>query len=361
MNKQISRETALQLAASEARQRALLDAIPDTILRIGRDGTILDVRNHDNTDAGTWTPGLVGQNLRSVCLPPEIIANLTYTIGEAMTTGVVQIVEYVVPAGGERWSYEARVVRCGENEVVAIVRDVTLHKQAVAREMQAERLSAMAQLVAGLAHESRNAFQRSQASLEILAVEVEDRSECMELVQRIEKAQRHLHYLYEEVHNYAAPIKLSRQTCELPLIWRDTWTHLEAERRQKDVSLREDLASADYCIRVDPDALEQVFRNVLENAIMACSEPGIIVIRCQPTLLAGQHAVEIRIRDNGPGFEADSAKKLFEPFFTTKTKGTGLGMAIARRLVEAHGGKIGIGRMSAPGAEIVIALPRGAR
>ncbi len=361
MNKQTLLETARRLAASEGRQRALLDAIPDTILHIGREGTILDVCNHSNSDANIWTSELVGHEFRSVRLPPKAIANLAYAISEALTTGAVQIIEYIVPAGADKWSYEARVARCGEDEVVAIVRDVTLHKQAVAREMQAERLSAMAQLIAGLAHESRNAFQRSQACLEILAVEVEDRSECVELVQRIEKAQRHLHYLYEEVHHYAAPIKLSRQSYDLPLIWRDTWSHLEAERNRKDISLREDLANVDYEIYVDLDALEQVFRNVLENAIFACSEPGIITIQCRPTLLARHEAIEIRIRDNGPGFEADTAKKLFEPFFTTKTKGTGLGMAIARRLVEAHGGKIAIGRVSALGAEIVITLPRGVR
>jgi signal transduction histidine kinase len=104
--------------------------------------------------------------------------------------------------------------------------------------------------------------------------------------------------------------------------------------------------------------LEQVFRNVLENAITACPEPGEIVICCLQTRLADEAAVEIRVRDNGPGFARDARAKVFEPFFTTKTKGTGLGMAIARRLVEAHGGKITVG--DDVGAEIVIVLPRGA-
>ncbi len=353
------REMNRQLAASEGRQLALSGVIPDTIVRISGAGTIQDVCNQFNSDASIWTPDLIGEDLRSVRLPRAMIEDLAYTISEALTTGVIQIFEYAIPARENKWSYEVRVVCCGADEVFAIIRDVTVHKQAVAREMQAERLSAMAQLVAGLAHESRNAFQRSQACLEILAVEVEDRPECLELVQRIERAQKHLHYLYEEVQNYAAPIKLARHVCELPLIWRDTWTHLEAERSQRCVTLREKLASADYRVSVDSNALEQVFRNVLENAIVACSEPGIITIACRPALLTGHDAIEIRICDNGPGFDAATAKSVFEPFFTTKTKGTGLGLAIARRLVEAHGGTIRIGEVSTSGAEIVITLPRG--
>jgi signal transduction histidine kinase len=71
----------------------------------------------------------------------------------------------------------------------------------------------------------------------------------------------------------------------------------------------------------------------------------------------GHGAIEIRVRDNGPGLTATARQNVFEPFFTTKTKGTGLGMAIARRIVDAHGGQISIGNDSA-GAEFIITLKR---
>jgi signal transduction histidine kinase len=69
-------------------------------------------------------------------------------------------------------------------------------------------------------------------------------------------------------------------------------------------------------------------------------------------------AIRVSLRDNGPGFDTSSREHVFEAFFTTKTKGTGLGMAIARRIVEAHGGTIAIGDSPQPGAEIVLTIPR---
>jgi signal transduction histidine kinase len=112
---------------------------------------------------------------------------------------------------------------------------------------------------------------------------------------------------------------------------------------------------------VDPFRLEQVFRNVFENALAACRDPVEITVSCAPASLDGQPALRVAVRDNGPGLSAEQRQRIFEPFFTTKTKGTGLGMAIARRIVEAHGGQIGVGDPVAAtgrGAEIVVTLPR---
>ena len=123
------------------------------------------------------------------------------------------------------------------------------------------------------------------------------------------------------------------------------------------MDLREETNGLDLVCRADPHALEQLFRNILENAIAACQEPGEVVVSCEETEGGGQAALQISIRDNGPGFLPDAREKIFEPFFTTKAKGTGLGMAIAKRIVEAHGGEIVIGE-HASGAEITLTLPR---
>jgi signal transduction histidine kinase len=108
----------------------------------------------------------------------------------------------------------------------------------------------------------------------------------------------------------------------------------------------------------DPFAVGQVFRNVFDNAIAAARRPAEVHLQWSETGLAGQPAVTVQIRDNGPGLSAEQQRRIFEPFFTTKTRGTGLGMAIARRIVEAHGGEIAA-RHAGDGTEIVITFPRG--
>lgn len=241
--------------------------------------------------------------------------------------------------------------------VLAIGQDITERRKAEERALQAERLAAIGQTVTGLAHESRNAFQRSQACLELLALDLEGKPEQLELVQRIQRALDHLHRLYEEVRDYAAPIKLEKQSCDLAHLWRDAWSHLEVVRKTKEVRLKELIGNTDLTCNADWFALGQVFRNIFENAIAACPEPGEIILCCRPAKFEGRSAMEISIQDNGPGLTAESRERVFDAFFTTKTKGTGLGMAIAKRLVEAHSGTIVVG--DAPGgAQFIITLPR---
>lgn len=245
----------------------------------------------------------------------------------------------------------------GAPAVLAVGHDITELKRAQEQVLQSERLAAIGQTVAGLAHESRNAFQRSQACLEMLALELESRPKELELVERIQRALDHLHQLYEEVRDYAAPIKLDRQPCDLAHVWRDAWSHLELTRKHKSIELHDQTGDVDLTCELDWFQMGQVLRNILENSISACPEPGKIAIIGRETHVDDRSGIEISIRDNGPGIPPAVKERVFDPFFTTKAKGTGLGMAIAKRIVEAHGGRIAIGD-STPGAEITITLPR---
>lgn len=247
----------------------------------------------------------------------------------------------------------------GEPAILMVGHDISALKQAQERILQAERLAAIGQMMAGLAHESGNALARSQACLEMLAMEVEDRPEALKLIGRIQTAQNHLQQLYDEVRNYAAPLKLEQQKHSLRAIWRQAWNNLAEQRQGRTVTLREENNDADLVCLVDPFRLEQVFRNILENALAACKDPVQITITCSEAELGGQAALRVAVRDNGPGLNAEQQRRIFEPFYTTKTKGTGLGMAIAQRIIEAHGGRIAVGAPAGPGTEILLLLPRG--
>ena len=212
-------------------------------------------------------------------------------------------------------------------------------------------------MMAGLAHESGNALARSQACLEMLTFESEDRPKSLNLISRIQAAQDHLRQLYDEVRNYAAPVKLELEPWNLSHIWRQAWENLHLLRQNKKATLVEETDGIDLRCSADQFRLGQVFRNILENAMAACQEPVEIKVLCSSIEIDGHPAIRIAFRDNGPGLNAEQRQRIFDPFFTTKTKGTGLGMAIAKRIVEAHGGQIAVGSGSNPGAEILVTLP----
>ncbi len=256
------------------------------------------------------------------------------------------------------WNAKLLTDYLGEPGILAVGQDITTLKQAQEQVLQSERLAAIGQMMTGLAHESRNALQRSQACLEMLGMEVHDRPAALDLVARIQRAQDHLHLLYEEVRDYAAPLRLRCDDHDLHAILDDTWEHLATQRAGRDATLEYPDGDGRLTCRVDRFAVEQVFRNVLENALSACGDPVRIAARFRTTRIEDRPAVEVSLADNGPGLTAEARQRIFEPFFTTKTRGTGLGMAISRRIVEAHGGRIAVGNHDGPGAEILITLPR---
>jgi PAS domain S-box-containing protein len=264
--------------------------------------------------------------------------------------------------GSRRWMvWNARLLSHYEEgpAVLCVGQDITAVKQAQERALQAERLAAVGEVVAGLAHESRNAMQRSQACLEMLALADHDRPASLDLIARVQKAQDQLHRLYEDVRGYAAPIQLERRPCDLQEVYREAWAHLELERQGKRAELREGEGCDDLRCVADPFRLGQVFHNILDNALAAGRTPVQVTVQGGPAVLDGQPAVRVAVSDNGPGIDRENQGRVFDPFFTTKSKGTGLGLAIARRIVEAHGGRVDVGEGAGPGAVFLITLPRG--
>jgi two-component system sensor kinase FixL len=348
---------------SEAAFRTLVEVAPSFIVILRPDGSVAYLNRFAEELTGFQVEQVRGRNYLTTFVAPEDRPAVAENLRRALAGTSIRNVECALLCrdGSRRWllwnmqmlsDYE------GGPALLRVGQDITSLKQAQERTLQAERLAAIGQMMTGLAHESGNALARSQACLEMLVLEVQDRPEALDLVARIQKAQDHLRQLYEEVRGYAAPLKLEREPYPLPSVWRQAWTHLAIRRQGRTAELREEGVDADLRLSVDPFRLEQVFRNVFENSLAACPDPVEVTVACSPGWLDGQPALRVSVRDNGPGLNAEQRQRIFEPFFTTKTKGTGLGMAIARRIVEAHGGQIGVGTPPARGAEIVITLPR---
>lgn len=244
--------------------------------------------------------------------------------------------------------------------------DITERKREHEHRLQSERLAAIGEAMTGLSHESGNALQRSQSYLERLRLKTQDHPEfqeaipeAIEFIGEIQEAQNELLELYERARNYAAPIRVQRHRHDLLSIADTSWRRLEAERVGTQATLRHENPDADSVCRVDRGAVDQIFRNIFQNSLRARKDLLEISVRYVETQLDSVPALCVVLRDNGPGFSAEEKERAFEPFFTTRTKGTGLGMAIVKRLVEAHGGEIVVGNSAdGQGAEVLITLPR---
>ncbi len=261
-------------------------------------------------------------------------------------------VRHVRAVGGPQFDVVSR-----RTAITGSIFDNTYVKETQERALLNERLAAIGQVSAGLAHESRNALQRSQACLEMLASELEGQDRALEFIKRIQNAQDYMVALYEEVRDYAAPLKLRYQKTDLRKLLQEVWQDLEMERAGKVAEFRVQAHDFDGDWSVDPLRMRQVFRNIIENSLAACGRTAEIVVHLAPQRVGTQSHLKIMFRDNGPGLTAEQKEHVFAPFFTTKTRGTGLGMAIAKRIVEAHRGKLDVGSLPPPGAEFIVMVP----
>jgi signal transduction histidine kinase len=219
-------------------------------------------------------------------------------------------------------------------------------------------LGNVAHLLAGLTHAGRNILQRGHAALDRLEWRLQDRAECLELVTAARRAQEDLGLLYEAVRDFATPIVLSYADHDLAALWREAWSEVTAAAPDKLANLTEDFAELPLRCEVDRDRLLQAFHSLLHSALAAGPNPVKVAITCHEAAVAGRPAVVVTVCDNGPVPSADDLPRLFEPFTSPRAPRGHLGPAVAKKLVEAHGGQVSARPAGAVGMEIFITLPR---
>ena len=341
----------------------MLNTVDAAVVLLDLDGRILRI-NRFLSELSGWPPDdAVGKDWFDEFIPDrdrDFIRDVFRRTAEGIeTSGTLNAI--VVRDGTERmlrWSNTTLKDDVGKTTaVLAAGVDVTELIEAQEAKVQSARLAAIGQTVAAMAHESRNALQRIQAGLDMLKLEVEQNPEAMGDIGRIGRAATELHGLHEQVRNYAAPINLQKVEVQLPDVWHRAWNDLANAREGRDATLIQETGDVPLLLELDTMRFEQVFRNLFQNSLGAADDPVVISVTCRETQLANQPAVELSVRDNGPGLNEEQREKLFDAFFTTKQTGTGLGMPIVQRTIEAHGGTIVVGPAT-DGAEFLITLPR---
>lgn len=350
------------LRDSEALYRSLVDNLPMCVMRKDRQGKFLFVNERFCELQNASPDKLIGLSDEDL-YPPALAEKYRRDDECVLQNGrVLHDVERFCPKDGAEKFVEvlksplvdASGATIGTQTVFWDVTDRTIAEQ---RAQQAERLAAIGQVVSGVAHESRNALQQIEACSQMLLWEVEENSEAQELLSDLRAAQRRLLRLFEDLRGYSAPIKLERQRVNLVEVIDAAWKETAPHRDGNSATLQK-LGSEEATCQGDGYKLEQVFRNLFENSLAACGESPGIKVSLDTTTMEDRPAARVTVEDNGPGLNDEQRLRIFDAFYTTKSKGSGLGMAIVKRIVEAHDGTITIGGGDGGGAQFVITLPQ---
>ena len=245
---------------------------------------------------------------------------------------------------------------------IVIFQDLTHVVEMEEQLRRSERLSAVGQLAAGLAHEIRNPLASLSGAIELLATDQPpDDGSSKTLREIVQRETARLNRLVSDFLTYARPGIGRAEPVPLRALFEEL-RELLARDGANGVDVRIDVPEELQALG-NPDQLRQVFWNLLLNA--AQSEPADAAVQVRAVQVPAQTRVdsqtraeiEISVEDRGCGIPPDAVERIFEPFFTTRPKGTGLGLATVHRVVEAHGGRIAVSSERGKGTTVRVFLP----
>jgi signal transduction histidine kinase len=224
-----------------------------------------------------------------------------------------------------------------------------------ARLAQAEKLAALGQLAAAIAHEARNALAVIRSSAQSVAEGLPGEADSATrrasefIVAEIDR----LSNVITSLLSFARPPRLTPRPVAVSALFDQAEMLVAPELEAKRLRLVRRLGERMPAVKADSDLLVQVLLDLLSNAAAAAPPGGELALEAR----AVGDSVEIDVEDSGPGVPDELRARIFEPFFTTREKGTGLGLAIAKQIVEAHAGRIDVAERSGGGARFRISLP----
>jgi PAS domain S-box-containing protein len=245
------------------------------------------------------------------------------------------------------------------------IKDLTRVEQLEERDRLRDRLAALGEMAAAIAHEVKNPLASIEVIAGVMKRQLADHPEALDSLNDIIKEAKMANAIVVEVLEFVRPIQLQVEKATLSEILEDSITLAEGKMRRGSVSINTDVAPDVPELVADEHQLKQLFSNLIANAFEALGGHGHVDIKA--AMLPVEEAVDqgepespkvcVEIRDNGPGISADDIERIFSPFFTTKPQGTGLGLAIVRKVVDAHDGRIDAVSAPGRGATFRVTLP----
>jgi PAS domain S-box-containing protein len=240
--------------------------------------------------------------------------------------------------------YTTCVVRDRDGRILGAVEistDLTQIKQMQNQMQHAKTLAALGEMAATVAHEIRNPLAGIGGFAGLLERDLGPDDPRRALVRKIVQGVSSLNKIVSNLLVFTRPMELNLRRVEFVEWMEDIlrYAELEASKEKKDVEIRREYAFEKMEVRIDPEKFQQVFLNLIFNAIQAIEGRGKVTITAD---FDDRDFLRVCVIDDGKGIPGDIAAKIFNPFFTTKEQGTGLGLAIVQRIVALHGGTIAV-------------------
>jgi signal transduction histidine kinase len=235
-------------------------------------------------------------------------------------------------------------------------------QEAEAEVRRSERLAALGQLTAGLAHELRNPLGTMKSSAELLARNVPaENGLAKEMAGFITEEVDRLNSLISRFLQFARPQHMKLDKGDISALLDRVISRFERERSAGTpaVCVYKNYSPDVSLVAFDAELLEQVFYNLITNAAQASAKGGAVTVKTKPAVTDAGPGVEIAVIDRGSGIDAKNLENIFNPFFTTKGDGVGLGLAIVSKIIDEHGGQITVESTPGEGSVFHVYLPVG--
>jgi len=243
-------------------------------------------------------------------------------------------------------------------------KDLTRVEQLEERERLRDRLAALGEMAAAIAHEVKNPLAGIEVMAGLLKRQLADSEDAQSILGDIIKEAKMANAIVLEVLDFVRPIRLQVERISVTDAIRDAVSMAESHVPRGNVDVSVKFGEQLPAIQGDPHQLRQIFTNLLTNAFEALGGEGAVTIRASALNEDGPAGgepqgpmVQVDVTDNGPGMPADVVDKIFSPFFTTKPQGSGLGLAIVRKIVDAHDGRIDVHVLETGGTRFRVTLP----
>jgi two-component system sensor kinase FixL len=343
---------------SEKKFKDILDTARDAILSIDENQKIMLFNNAAQRIFGYSSEEVLGKDL-SILIPARYADHRRFVrhflekeapriIGETLSLTALK-------KNGEEFPIQMGLSYLKMDQGItftAIIRDVSEQKKLEENLLRSERLAAVGEAVAHVAHEIKNPLMIIGGFSHQIRTSLDDPKAIQKLDMIYEEIGR-LEKLVANLGDFTKEYRLVKRVTDINSVIRDVLKIMEGIYQREKYTLKEELSPDLEEIRCDPDKLKQVIMNIIANGVEAMEGEGGITISTANV----PGGVEIRISDTGIGIEEDKLLHIFEPFYTTREKGSGLGLAISYKIVEAHKGDIWVGSNPGEGATFVIRLP----